>query len=280
MRGEGGSRGSAEIVVGFSSRRPSAFDGFGLVVGIEDQFREKHNYCNWVTPPTGSEHRPRSSAGHPAGTEARLRERALENRGIRAAKRRWTVHMNLVNNVFITLIFDCITRGRRKRGSAEASRSVRKFFVSYLSKFDLYCSKRLYQAAFLWVMRLRTAANSAQTVAEDPIEGFVSRLVGTPACRFSLGGREENRRARQPRRRCRGDGRVRFEGSPRSPPSRQPSDRPCRTSPECCCASARSICGWLSDNSAISASAQPKRRRTEPAIAAGDRGGALGLMPA
>jgi hypothetical protein len=47
------------------------------------------------------------------------------------------------------------------------------------------------------------------------------------------------------------------EGNPKFPPSRRPSDRPCRMPPECCCASARAFCGWLEESSAINASAQP-----------------------
>jgi hypothetical protein len=82
--------GSAEIVVGFFVAL--AFDGFGLVVGIEDH-SGKSTIIAIVTPPPGSEHRlvaVRASAGRRLAFESGLEPR------YRAAKRRWTVHMNLL----------------------------------------------------------------------------------------------------------------------------------------------------------------------------------------
>ena len=52
---------------------------------------------------------------------------------------------------------------------------------------------------------------------------------------------------------------CRRRGSRRSPPSRRPSDRPCRTSAGCWRERYLKTCGWLCDSSATSASAQPKR---------------------
>jgi hypothetical protein len=89
MRDRGAAR-SAEIVVGFFVAL--AFDGFGLMVGIEDHPGEC-TIIAFFTPPSGSEHR----AGT-VWTLARRRfafESGLEPR-YRAAQRRKCVHMNLL----------------------------------------------------------------------------------------------------------------------------------------------------------------------------------------
>jgi hypothetical protein len=90
LRGEGVSLGSAEIVVGFFVAL--AFDGFGLVVGIEDH-SGKSTIIAIVTPPPGSEHRlvaVRASARRRFALKSGLEPR------YRAAKNRRCVHMNLL----------------------------------------------------------------------------------------------------------------------------------------------------------------------------------------
>ena len=82
--------GLAEIVVGFFVAL--AFDGFGLMVGVEDHSGES-TIIALFTPPPGSEHRIEA-----VGTLARRRF-ALESSlkpGYGATQRRKCVHMSLL----------------------------------------------------------------------------------------------------------------------------------------------------------------------------------------